>query len=145
ERRYGHGADPGGAPRRPQRRSPDHAEARRSRRGLGVRGRQLIPILSSAQARAFDRFLSERCAVPSLLLMENAGRGAARIIDERLSWRTGGAQRVLCVCGVGNTGGAGLVVARHLLALGHTPTVLLLGRAGALGGDARVNLEAWRG
>jgi ADP-dependent NAD(P)H-hydrate dehydratase / NAD(P)H-hydrate epimerase len=101
----------------------------------------LIPILSSAQARAFDRFLSERCAVPSLLLMENAGRGAAWAVHERLA----APQRVLCVCGVGNNGGDGLVVARHLLGLGHTPSVLLLQRADALSGDARVNLEAWRG
>jgi hydroxyethylthiazole kinase-like uncharacterized protein yjeF len=109
----------------------------------------LIPILSSAQARAFDRFLSERCAVPGLLLMENAGRGAAWIVNERLSVQgqpaARGSARVLCVCGVGNNGGDGLVVARHLLGLGHAPSVLLLGRADALSGDARVNMEAWRG
>jgi ADP-dependent NAD(P)H-hydrate dehydratase / NAD(P)H-hydrate epimerase len=106
----------------------------------------LIPILSSLQARAFDRFLSERCAVPSLLLMENAGRGAGWAVHERLAVLARGApQRLLCVCGVGNNGGDGLVVARHLLGLGHTPSVLLLGLAGALSGDARVNLEAWRG
>jgi len=101
----------------------------------------LIPIVSSAQARAFDRFLSERCAVPGLLLMENAGRGAAGAVHERLER----AQRVLCVCGTGNNGGDGLVVARQLLGLGHNPSVLLLGRAEQVSGDARVNLEAWRG
>lgn len=111
----------------------------------------MIPILSSAQARAFDRFLSESCAVPGLLLMENAGRGAAYAVHERLAALAPGRQplgrqqRVLCVCGGGNNGGDGLVVARHLLALGHLPSVLLLQRASALSGDARVNLEAWRG
>jgi hydroxyethylthiazole kinase-like uncharacterized protein yjeF len=78
--------------------------------------------------------------------MENAGRGAAWAVHERLALVAKGVpRRVLCVCGAGNNGGDGLVVARHLLALGHTPSVLLLQPASALSGDARVNLEAWRG
>ncbi|MEY4545518.1 MAG: hypothetical protein RL685_1713, partial [Pseudomonadota bacterium] len=101
----------------------------------------MIPILSSAQARAFDRFLAERCAVPSLLLMENAGRGAAHVVHQRLARP----QRVLCACGVGNNGGDGFVVARHLLGLGHQVSAVLLGRAEQLSGDAAVNLQAWRG
>jgi ADP-dependent NAD(P)H-hydrate dehydratase / NAD(P)H-hydrate epimerase len=101
----------------------------------------LIPILSSAQARAFDRFLAERCAVPSLLLMENAGRGAAHAVHQRLQRP----RRVLCACGVGNNGGDGFVVARHLLGLGYQVTVALLGRADQVSGDAAVNLQAWRG
>lgn len=101
----------------------------------------MIPILSSAQARAFDRFLSERCAVPGLLLMENAGRNAALAVHERLD----GLARVVCVCGTGNNGGDGFVLARQLLRLGHEVRVLLLGRAEQVAGDARVNLEAWRG
>jgi len=101
----------------------------------------LIPILSSVQARAFDRFLSERCAVPGLLLMENAGRNAASAVHERL----GQAARVLCVCGTGNNGGDGFVLARHLLRLGHDVRVVLLGRGEQVAGDARVNLDAWRG
>ncbi len=102
----------------------------------------MIPVLGSAQARAFDRFLAERCAVPSLLLMENAGRGAARIIHERLG-QSG--RRVLCACGPGNNGGDGLVVVRQLLALGQRPFVALVGGSGELAPDARVNLAAWRG
>ncbi len=108
----------------------------------------MIPVLSSAQARAFDRFLADSCAVPSLLLMENAGRGAAHVVHERLA-RQGrsprGLARVLCLCGVGNNGGDGFVVARHLLGLGHPVTVALLGRAAQVSGDALVNLRAWRG
>lgn len=102
----------------------------------------MIPILGSGQARAFDRFLAERCAVPSLLLMENAGRGAAHAIHERLG-KSG--CRVLCACGPGNNGGDGLVVARQLLTLGQRPFVVLVSGAGELAPDARVNLEAWRG
>lgn len=106
----------------------------------------MIPILSSAQARAFDRFLSERCAVPGLLLMENAGRGAALVVHERLGTLVGsGPRRLVCACGVGNNGGDGLVVARQLLGFGHAVRVVLLGRAEQVSGDARVNLDAWRG
>jgi ADP-dependent NAD(P)H-hydrate dehydratase / NAD(P)H-hydrate epimerase len=101
----------------------------------------LIPVLSSAEARAFDRYLGERCAVPSLLLMENAGRAAALVIHQRLA-RT---SRVLCVCGTGNNGGDGFVVARQLLGLGHSVRVLLSGKKETLGADARVNFDAWVG
>jgi hydroxyethylthiazole kinase-like uncharacterized protein yjeF len=113
----------------------------------------LIPILSSAQARAFDAFLGAECSVPSLLLMENAGRAAATLLGERLDAtraREGGRRRapqrrVVCVCGTGNNGGDGFVVARQLLGLGHSVQVLVTGGRDALSPDARVNFDAWRG
>jgi ADP-dependent NAD(P)H-hydrate dehydratase / NAD(P)H-hydrate epimerase len=113
----------------------------------------LIPVLSSAQARAFDAFVGEQCSVPSLLLMENAGRGAAVSIHERLESeraleggrRRAPQRRVICVCGTGNNGGDGFVVARHLLGFGHSVQVLVTGGRDALTPDARVNLDAWRG
>jgi NAD(P)H-hydrate epimerase len=112
----------------------------------------LIPVLGSAQARAFDRFMSERCAVPSLLLMENAGRAAALSVHTwlesaaaaRLAARSA-RRRVLCLCGTGNNGGDGLVVARHLATLGHEVRVLACGPAASLTPDARVSFDAWRG
>ncbi len=111
----------------------------------------MIPVLSSSQARAFDAFVAEQCSVPSLLLMENAGRSAAWIVHERLSAAARGVRRgapgrrVVCLCGAGNNGGDGFVVARHLLGLGHSVRVALCGGRQALTPDARVNLEAWRG
>ncbi len=108
----------------------------------------MIPILSSAQARAFDRFVGEHCAVPSLLLMENAGRSAALLVHEWLAEQSGGSarsRRVCCVCGAGNNGGDGFVVARQLATLGHRVCVLLAGEADSLAADARVNFGAWVG
>lgn len=113
----------------------------------------MIPVLTSAQARAFDVFVAEQCSVPSLLLMENAGRGAAELVHRRLEGeraaeggrRRARQRRVICVCGTGNNGGDGLVVARHLLGHGHSVQVLITGGRGALSPDARVNLDAWRG
>jgi ADP-dependent NAD(P)H-hydrate dehydratase / NAD(P)H-hydrate epimerase len=90
---------------------------------------------------AFDRFAIERCSVPSLLLMENAGRGAAELIERRLAVSA----RVLVVCGSGNNGGDGFVVARHLLCAGRAVRVVLFAKEDQLTPDARANLGAWRG
>jgi NAD(P)H-hydrate epimerase len=113
----------------------------------------LIPVLSSAQARAFDAFVGEQCSVPSLLLMENAGRAAALELHARLGAaraaeggrRRAPQRRVICVCGAGNNGGDGFVVARQLLGLGHSVQVLLAGSRDALTPDARANFNAWWG
>jgi NAD(P)H-hydrate epimerase len=111
----------------------------------------LIPVLSSTQARAFDAFVAEQCSVPSLLLMENAGRSAAWIVHQRLSptakglRRAGVARRVVCLCGNGNNGGDGFVVARHLLGLGHPVRVIACAPKDALSPDARINFDAWVG
>jgi hydroxyethylthiazole kinase-like uncharacterized protein yjeF len=99
------------------------------------------PVLSTEQMRAFDRFAIERCSVPGLLLMENAGRGAAEIIGARLA----PGARVLVACGSGNNGGDGFVVARHLLAAGHAVRVVLFAKEDQLTPDARANWAAWRG
>jgi NAD(P)H-hydrate epimerase len=108
----------------------------------------MIPVLSRAQMRAFDQHASERCHVPTLLLMENAGRGAADAIEQVLSARRPGGvlgARVIVLAGSGNNGGDGLVVARRLLTRGASVKVMLAGRASGLKGDARVNADAWRG
>lgn len=73
--------------------------------------------------------------------MENAGRAAALVIHERLA----PGSRVSCLCGTGNNGGDGFVVARQLLRLGHRVRVLLCGKEESLAADARVNFDAWVG
>lgn len=106
----------------------------------------MIPVLSREKMQAFDRQASEQALVPSLLLMENAGRGACDVIVELLrAGRAGGVAGapVLIVCGGGNNGGDGLVVARRLLTLGAAPRVLLCAERARLGGDARTNADAW--
>lgn len=99
------------------------------------------PVLSRREMAAFDRFAIERCQVPSLLLMENAGRGAAEIILERFE----PSARVLVLAGAGNNGGDGFVVARHLLARGRGVSALLVAQEERLTPDARANLVAFRG
>jgi hydroxyethylthiazole kinase-like uncharacterized protein yjeF len=100
----------------------------------------MIPLATAEEMRRADRRATERYGVPSLLLMENAGRGATDALERVLGPVRG--RRVAVVCGRGNNGGDGFVVARHLLARGASVGVWLLGRAGDVQGDARVNLEA---
>jgi NAD(P)H-hydrate epimerase len=105
----------------------------------------MVPVLSRAQMRAFDAHAIGPCHVPSIVLMENAGRGAADVLArEFFSGKVAGA-RVLVVSGTGNNGGDGLVVARRLAVLGAKPSVFLAGDTQRVSPDARANLEAWRG
>src|SRR5258708_16496407 len=96
----------------------------------------MIPVLSRAETRKFDAYASSAGQVPSLLLMENAGRGAADWIAGELGLSQGSRARVVIVCGAGNNGGDGFVVARRLLTLGADPRVYLLVKAERLTGDA---------
>lgn len=75
--------------------------------------------LSRADARAIDRACEEAGLAVSVL-MENAGRGAADVLGREIPANS----RVLVVCGSGNNGGDGAVLARHLDAAGH-PTRLV--------------------
>ncbi|MDP9148341.1 MAG: NAD(P)H-hydrate epimerase, partial [Myxococcota bacterium] len=104
----------------------------------------MTPVLSRAQMRAFDAHAIERWCVPGLLLMENAGRGATDVLVRE--WMDGDARRaeVAIVCGTGNNGGDGLVVARHLLVRGAKPIVFLAGDEARMTADASTNLKALR-
>jgi hydroxyethylthiazole kinase-like uncharacterized protein yjeF len=65
-------------------------------------------------------------------LMENAGASVARVVLAHWSVRP-----VTVLCGPGNNGGDGFVVARHLAETGWAVRVALLGRREHLQGDAR--------
>ena len=99
----------------------------------------MIPLLSREAVRALDADAVARLGVPSCLLMENAGRGAFEQLRARFSEQL---DRVLIVGGVGQNGGDGWVVARHLLLAGKQPRCLLIGERAKLRGDALLNLTA---
>lgn len=89
--------------------------------------------------READRRTIDEIGIPSLVLMENAGRqvvGAMEASFERLQ-----EQRVAVVCGRGSNGGDGFVVARTLQQRGIEATVFLVGTVADVRGDARTNLE----
>ena len=86
-----------------------------------------------------DRRAAVEFGIPSLLLMENAG---AETVREILAAFPGiGGLRVLVLCGRGNNGGDGFVIARRLLGRGISVRTVLLARRDAVQGDARINLE----
>jgi ADP-dependent NAD(P)H-hydrate dehydratase / NAD(P)H-hydrate epimerase len=91
-----------------------------------------MKIVSAAEMREIDRATSERFGVPSITLMENAGSAVARFV---LSDYPQG-ERVGILCGKGNNGGDGFVVARKLVEAGRAVRVLLLCDPEELRGDA---------
>lgn len=100
--------------------------------------------LTRAEVREVDRRAIELHGVPGVVLMENAGRGLTEVVDREL--RALGARpgaEVPIVCGRGNNGGDGFVLARHLALLGWRPRVVYAGRLAVAdrGGDAGVNLS----
>src|SRR5688572_956232 len=98
------------------------------------------PPQTRATIREWDRRAIEDFGIPGILLMENAGSGRARIIEEVLG-TSGEGEPVRILCGPGNNGGDGFVVARHLHGRGIPVEVLLVSPAGhAPGSDSGVNL-----
>ncbi|MBI2804529.1 MAG: NAD(P)H-hydrate epimerase [Planctomycetes bacterium] len=87
--------------------------------------------LSRKQVRAFDRHAIDILGIPSCVLMENAGRGAAQVL-----FSLGIAGPVVICCGKGNNGGDGLVIARHLANRGVAVRILLFTRPEDLSADA---------
>lgn len=102
----------------------------------------MLPVLSAQQMRAFDRRASDVLGVPSLKLMENAGRGASEGILRLLSASAKTSPRVVVVAGAGNNGGDGFVVARRLAAAGVRVETCLALPAEQLSGDALTNYRA---
>ena len=96
-----------------------------------------MKILTAKQMRRIDGLTSERSGIPSLTLMENAGRQVADFLLDHFP--VSGSITVLC--GKGNNGGDGLVAARYLLQRGQKVKVALLADAADLKGDARANYD----
>lgn len=82
-----------------------------------------MPILPTAdEMRSIDSQASEEYAIPAAVLMENAGQTAAQIILKRTR-----PKRVICLCGTGNNGADGYVVARQLVRSGCRVMVFSVG------------------
>jgi NAD(P)H-hydrate epimerase len=87
--------------------------------------------------RSYDAFAVQKLKVPGIVLMENAGRGVVDAILESYGEIAG--RSVLIICGKGNNGGDGFVIARHLFNKGGIVTVGLTANEKELKGDARAN------
>jgi NAD(P)H-hydrate epimerase len=93
-------------------------------------------VVTSAEMAELDRRADEEFAVPTALLMENAGRRVAEVVPSLPA----GGRRCVVLAGKGSNGGDGLVAARHLAARGWRVDVLLLAREEEIKGEARRNM-----
>jgi len=100
----------------------------------------LKPLFDPEGMRAVDRWATEERKIPSLELMEAAGRAVAEAVA---GLAPEGPVRV--ICGKGNNGGDGFVAARLLREMGFEVEVLMLWPGEELRGDAKVNLERFGG
>ncbi len=95
--------------------------------------------LTRDQVREVDRAAVAEFGMHGLVLMENAGRNAADIVDAHLAESDRMISRVLIFCGRGNNGGDGFVIARHLSNRGRTVRVVLVADPDRLSPDAKAN------
>ncbi|MDD2890614.1 MAG: NAD(P)H-hydrate dehydratase [bacterium] len=98
-----------------------------------------MKLLTSEQMRNIDKTAIEKLGVPGTVLMENAGVKLFEIIHEELHHAKN--PRIAIICGKGNNGGDGFVLARHLLNNKISTDVFLLGNSNEVKGDAKINLD----
>ncbi len=96
-------------------------------------------LTNASQMRELDRRACEEFGVPSIVLMENAGLRTFDVVMRKL--KDMGGSRVAIVCGRGNNGGDGFVVARHLHESGVDVRVFVIGPEDGIKGDALTNLN----
>ena len=95
---------------------------------------------TAAEMRRLDEKTISECGIPGVVLMENAGRGASVLVLKHFGEL--GRRLVAVICGRGNNGGDGFVMARVFHGWGARVRIFLLGEREKVGGDARINLEA---
>jgi ADP-dependent NAD(P)H-hydrate dehydratase / NAD(P)H-hydrate epimerase len=97
-----------------------------------------MKLVTASEMRELDRRAIQDLGIPSLVLMENAGRATYQILRREFPSLEG---EVAVVAGRGNNGGDGFVMARYLANAGIPVAVFLLGARDQVSGDAQVNLE----
>src|SRR5208282_689924 len=100
--------------------------------------------LTAAEMREVDRLTTELFGIPGSQLMENAGQAAANAVWSRIAGRgVNDKTRASVLCGKGNNGGDGFVVAHHLKDQKLATRVVLFGKKEDVRGDAEKNLKRW--
>jgi hydroxyethylthiazole kinase-like uncharacterized protein yjeF len=100
-----------------------------------------MKLVTVSQMQDLDRKTIQECGIPGIVLMENAGKGAAELMvssfpEVRAGW-------VAILAGQGNNGGDGFVIARHLTNWGIHTKVYLFSSIDDVQGDALTNLQIW--
>jgi NAD(P)H-hydrate epimerase len=97
-----------------------------------------MKILTPEQLREVDRLSTEKYGIPGIILMENAGMRVTEVLEDR--FENLDELTVAVLCGKGNNGGDGMVIARQLVQKGCIPFVFLFASEEEVKGDAKVNL-----
>lgn len=101
-----------------------------------------MKILAAQEMRAVDQRTSSEAGISGFQLMENAGSAFVECMNVHLPGMK--PQRVAVLCGKGNNGGDGFVIARKLAAAGWQVVCILLADAAAVRGDAGAHLRRWQ-
>ncbi|MCS7250219.1 MAG: NAD(P)H-hydrate dehydratase [candidate division WOR-3 bacterium] len=103
-------------------------------------------IVSQKEMSEIDKISAEKLNIPTIILMENAGRSVAEYLKEIFGIREKdfSNKNFLIFCGKGNNGGDGFVSARFLLNKKAKVKVILLGKFEELKGDAKINAERYK-
>jgi len=100
-------------------------------------------VMSRDEVRQFDAWAINDLGIPGVVLMENAGRSCAELIISRLN--SIDRPKVCIFCGIGNNGGDGYVIARHLANAAIESRVVICGDKNRVKGDALINLNIIEG
>lgn len=103
----------------------------------------MTELLTAAQMRQIERDAIDSGAVTGLELMERAGRGVVDAVFQKWPDMSETSHRAMVLCGPGNNGGDGFVVARRLADRGWDVDVFLYGDAAKLPPDAKANHDLW--
>ena len=95
--------------------------------------------VTAEEMRRLDKEALEKFGIPSIILMENAGRAVYKTACKMLAGQK--KKKIICVCGKGNNGGDGFVAARHLVNNGFAADIFLVSDPGTLKGDAKINYD----
>jgi len=96
-------------------------------------------LVTAGEMQEMDRQTIENHGIPGLELMENAGRGATHALLDQFGDKIKAGVGI--ICGKGNNGGDGFVIARCLAEKGTKVGVYLLAKTAAVKGDAAANLK----
>ena len=98
-----------------------------------------MKVVTSQEMQKLDKLAIKTIGIPSIVLMENAGIKVVEVMEKEYSPLSG--KSIYILCGPGNNGGDGMVVARHLFNRGVRVKVFLLAEKNRIKGDAATNLS----
>ncbi|KJF28343.1 bifunctional ADP-dependent NAD(P)H-hydrate dehydratase/NAD(P)H-hydrate epimerase [Clostridium aceticum] len=98
-----------------------------------------MQILKNEEMRKLDELAIHTYKIPGIILMENAGISVVEEIEKCLIAKEN--KKIAIICGVGNNGGDGFVIARHFLNKGIEVTTYIVGDFSNIKGDAKINFD----